>query len=202
MKKVLLLALLLSKGCTEQNQEEGRQELRIKAYDCSLGKANYTEISLHDVKDCDNISARYKEEEAVQAQILQYIDEKPVDILHCQVTVSLRTNYCHAVKILNNHTKPAQQIVRGKPVSVTEPQCRNAITTKKFSLNYEGRLVSIDMNTDLTARGDKIIEGSVDPKSSMCTPKQFWLYKEFYENSILTMEYDIEITQKTNKTHK
>ena len=197
MRTALLIALLLSKGYTEPDQRKRNNELQIKAYDCSLGKANYTEISLHDVKDCNNISARYKEGKSVQAQILQYIDEKSVDVLRCKITVSLRTNYCHAIKLFYNHTKPAQQISREEPLAVTEPQCRNAAETKKFNLNYDERLITIDMNEDLTARGDKVIEGAVDPETSKCTPKQFWAKDQFYKNNILTLQYDIEIARGT-----
>ena len=197
MKEFLLVALLLSKGCGKPNQENEKEKLQIKAYDCSLGKANYTEISLHDVKDCHDISARYKEERIVKAQVLQYIDKKPVDILLCKVTISLRTNYCHAKRLISNHTKPAHHIIREEPISVTEPQCKSAAGTKKFNLNYDGRLIIIDMNEDLTARGDKVLEGTVDPKTSMCTPKQFWVKGIPYENNILTLQYNIEIIQKS-----
>ena len=190
MKGIFLLSILQILKASMDNQ------LVLKGFDCSMEKANFSEISLLDVEKCEKIPTKYKKGREVNIQMLQVSYKNQLDVLQCKVFVSLKVNYCQSIKLLNNHTKPGVYIKRNVPIKVTRPQCHSALNTRTFQFNYyQDELRMVNLEKDDTAYGEIEIRGSIDPNTSGCSPSKFFIHKTFYENHILTMEYNIEINK-------
>lgn len=200
MFKVSFLALKLlqlSKAVvTNENKNENENELTIKGFDCSMERANFSEISLLNVEECEKIPEKYKESMQIKIQMLQLSYKKQLDILQCKVFASLKVNLCFTSKLIYNHTKPGVYVSRNEPLKVFKPQCSSALNTRTFQFNYyQNELRSVELNADDTAYGDMTIRGKIDDQTGGCTASKFMMNGKLYDSHVLTLRYDIEINK-------
>ena len=94
---------------------------------------------------------------ALRLQVLQEIKTKAIEMIHCQLRVSMETAYCG--KGVYTRVWNGIERLSNEPVRVSEEQCSDAFITKKLRFDDNGRFaskgpeISIDLRNDLTGDG-------------------------------------------------
>ena len=180
--------------------------VKLQAYDCSMRNgAKFSEVSLLDVAPCNNVSAQYDQGERTEIQVLQEIKTKAIEMIHCQLRVSMETAYCGR----GVYTRVWNGIERlsNEPVRVSEEQCSDAFITKKLRFNDNGRFaskgpeISVDLRDDLTGDGVIMIRGNESLTESYCTSEKFNFMREVYTSHLLRLKYHAVVQRKTGILH-
>ena len=66
----------------------------VLVYDCASPKTKITEISLKDVKECEEVPSNYDDGSIINVQIIKKVDTHHFEALLCYVKLSLSTSYC------------------------------------------------------------------------------------------------------------
>ena len=66
----------------------------VLVYDCASSKTKITEISLKDVKECEEVPSNYDDGSIINVQIIKKVDTHHFEALLCYVKLSLSTSYC------------------------------------------------------------------------------------------------------------
>ena len=66
----------------------------LRVYDCSSTETKITEVSLKDVKECDEVPSNYNTGSLTNVQLVKKVDMHHFEALLCYVKISLFASYC------------------------------------------------------------------------------------------------------------
>ena len=72
----------------------GYEAKEIVGYDCEIGQSAYSEVSLLNVKKCQNISAQYTKSGGNRVQVIQRVQFEDITIMSCNIQLTFEAAYC------------------------------------------------------------------------------------------------------------
>ena len=178
----------------------------LLAHDCSIRNgANFSQISLLNVRECQNVSSNYEEGNEIHVQIIQRLRDREIETTNCQLRITMHTAYC-ASNLIYTRVWNAIESITNEPVRVTKKQCTDAFFTKTLTFDDDGRYgskttkISVKLRDDLTGDGVLTLRGNESLTKSSCTPESFSFMRATFGSHILRLTYHA-VVQKKRAVH-
>lgn len=169
----------------------------LQVYDCSSTETKITEISLKEVKQCDEIPNNYDQGSSTEIQVVKKIDIHYFKATLCYIRVSLSTMYCGHDSIYSYSYSSGKKLMYEKLIKITDEECEKLYTSKIAIIKLDNNIeLKIDLEQTDTKTGSSILKGSQNQDTS-CTGENFNLNNQFYKNTLLFSDYKVLVTKVT-----
>ena len=174
----------------------------IIGFNCNLkDRTTYSEVSLLNVKQCENTTNMYEPGQKSRVQLIQRIESEYIEIMNCELKLTFYIAYCG----MGLYSRVWNQVEAATdyPVRITRSQCAEAFisnTLKFFDHGEFGgtdKTMAIDLEQDRTASGVRYIRGTEVMNKNTCTGESFPFQRRTFNNHILKMKYKAEIKMVT-----
>ena len=177
----------------------------LQVYDCSSTETKITEVSLKDVKECDEVPSNYNTGSLTNVQIIKKVDMHHFEALLCYVKLSLFASYCGSDSIYTYAYLSGKKLMYDKLIKISEEECLKLHKLKTITLSLSSD-INLTVNLDQTEMksGSAILKGSQD-KDTSCTGENFNLDNQHFKNQILFSDYKIIVRKaraKLDSYHK
>ena len=174
----------------------------VVGFDCSIGESAYQEISLLDVKKCQNLSSQYGAPTPNRIQIIQRVEFEAIEVMNCKAHLTFEAAYCGLN--IAQYSLGWDSVELGADMSalITKSQCAEAFITQRLKIYDRGdygskdKEIEIQLDSDLTASGTLILRGTEKMETSTCTGESFYFDRRMYASHVLKMRYKVAVQMK------
>ena len=177
----------------------GYEAKEIVGYDCEIGQSAYSEVSLLNVKKCQNISAQYTKSGGNRVQVIQRVQFEDITIMSCNLQLTFEAAYCGLDVATYSLGWDSVQLAADETAYVSRTQCTKAFLTRELQFfdtgEYasRGKVIAIGLGEGLRSSGTLILRGSEEKSTSYCTGESFYFNQNLYNTHVLKMKYKARV---------
>ena len=163
----------------------------LRVYDCSSTETKITEVSLKDVKECDEVPSNYNTGSLTNVQLVKKVDMHHFEALLCYVKISLFASYCGTDLIYSYAYLSGKKLMYDKLIKISEEECLKLHKLKTITLSLSSDInLIVNLDQAEIKSGSAILKGSQD-KDTSCTGDNFILDNQHFKNQILFSDYKV-----------
>ena len=171
----------------------------LTVYDCSSPETKIREVSLKEVKDCDDVPQNYNQGSPVRAQVLKKVNIHHFTAKSCYMKISLTHAYCGTDGIYTYSYSGMESIAFDEVLNIPSEDCLNAHVTGSLTIDFGDSIkYNINLGKNKFIAGSDILRGRQDTETR-CTGAEFSLRNKEYKSNVLALHYSLSLTLVTGE---
>ena len=166
----------------------------LTVYDCSSPETKIREVSLKEVKDCDDVPQNYNQGTPIKAQVLKKVNIHHFTAKSCYMKISLTHAYCGNDGIYTYSYSGMENIAFDEILNIPSEDCLNAHMTGSLTVDFGDSIkYNINLGKNKFIADSVILRGRQDTETR-CEGEKFSLRNKVYKSNVLGLHYTLSLT--------